>query len=151
MLSLLPAVSTDDHRAALGAHLRRLDASSRHRRFGGGVSDAGLDAYARGWNPTGAFALVDASGAWRGVVEILALAEGEAELALSIEAPYRGQGWGGRLLEAAACWGRARGMRRYTLTISTHNPAMAALARHVGALSEGPHASVAHWALGAAV
>lgn len=133
----------------LCAHLLRLDVQSRHRRFGCGLSAAGVAAYARRWSPMAAFALVDSAGAWRGVVEIIQIGEGRAELALSIEAEWRGQGWGRRLLGAAAQWGRRHEIGQYELVMATHNPAMQALASAIGARSHTPldGYSVALWAL----
>lgn len=149
-LTLDPITLSDASRQRLCAHLLRLDRESRWRRFGGGVSVGGLKAYSARWSPTAAFALVDDEGVWRGVVEIVGVKDGVAELALSIEPAHRGQGWGARLLARAGAWGVAHGMHHFVLTITTHNPAMRALAHKAGAqrwVYEGSGGSTAHWSL----
>jgi len=128
-------------RAAYRDHLLRLDAPSRNRRFGGGVSDTGLERHAAGWNPRFVAVAVDASGAWRGVVEVHG-ADAEAEIALSIEAPCRGLGWGRSAIALAQAWGARMGIPRLACTIATHNPSMVVLARgaggrRLGAVSDG--------------
>lgn len=149
-LTLQPILDLDASRGLLCAHLLRLDGESRARRFGGGISEAGLQAYCARWSPAAAFALVDAQGAWRGVVEIVAVAAGQAELALSIEEGHRGYGWGSRLLASAGRWGRGHGVEDFVLTIATHNPAMQALAHKAGAqrwVHDAWGASTAHWSV----
>lgn len=118
-------------RACYRDHLLRLDPLSRTRRFGGGVSDAGLERHAAGWAPRFVSVVVDASGAWRGVVEVHG-ADAEAEMALSIEAPYRGHGWGRAAIALAQAWGARVGIPRLACTIATHNPSMVTLARAAG-------------------
>ena len=134
MLELAFISLPSKHRAVFCQHLLRLDTAGRARRFGCAIAQAGIEVYVESWNPIAVFALVDEMGSWRGVVEIHPTEVGHAEIALSIESAYRGQGWGECLLNAATAWGRSKGLEGLDLTISTHNPQMTALARKAGAV-----------------
>lgn len=126
-------------RVAYRAHLGRLDPAARGRRFGAGVSDTGLDKHAAMWSPAQAWALVDHQGLWRGVVEVFDTVAGTAEAALSIEADWRGMGWGRRMLDRACAWCATHGITQVECALASHNPSMRQLAQSRGAVRQaGP-------------
>jgi GNAT superfamily N-acetyltransferase len=120
--------------SAYAEHLLRLDIPSRISRFGGGVSDLGLQAHAATWRPLAAWAVVDARGAWRGVVEAHGNGKLSVELALSLEKPWRGLGWGRRLLDTACAWSASAGLREVTCVLASHNPSMRHLVQESGGI-----------------
>jgi GNAT superfamily N-acetyltransferase len=85
-------------------HLLRLDAASRHSRFGGGVSD-----------------------------EFIANYIGEAEAALSIEAPWQSHGVGSVLLDRTLLAARNRGIKQLHMACLANNRRMQELARKFAA------------------
>jgi GNAT superfamily N-acetyltransferase len=114
-------------------HLLRLDADSRHSRFGGGVSDDfvrdyvgttfGLRAVVHGF-------FVD--GILRGAAELRTLGPAfarEAEAALSIEAPWQSHGVGSALLERTLLAARNRSIRKLHMACLANNRRMRELAR----------------------
>lgn len=125
------------------AHLLRLDAETRHQRFGTAVNDGFLENYARTTFGIGGlvYAYVE-HGEVRGAAELRGLEEIVAhtgEAAFSVEPGWRRQGIGaelfGRLITAA----RNRGIRTLYMTFLPGNHAMRALARHYEAdLDVGP-------------
>jgi GNAT superfamily N-acetyltransferase len=131
---------------AYAAHLLRLDTASRISRFGGGVSDLGLQAHAAHWRPLAAWSAIDASGMWRGVVEVHGNGTLSVELALSLEKPWRGVGWGRRLLDAACAWSASAGLREVTCVLASHNPSMRHLVQHAGGVRR-PVGGLETWSL----
>jgi GNAT superfamily N-acetyltransferase len=118
-------------------HLLRLEDAGRRSRFGCPTSDAFLRSY--GERVDGANALVLAcfvDGHMRGAVELRSLRDtwcGEAELAFSIEQPWRGQGIGKALMAAVVEAARARGIARLHLSCHALNRPMQAIAEGAGA------------------
>jgi GNAT superfamily N-acetyltransferase len=118
-------------------HLLRLDAESRHSRFGGGVSDDfirnyvgttfGLSAVVHGF-------LVD--GVLRGAAELRPLGPGfarEAEAALSIESDWQSHGVGSALLDRTLLAARNRGIKTLHMACLANNRRMQELARKFAA------------------
>jgi GNAT superfamily N-acetyltransferase len=114
-------------------HVLRLDAKSRHSRFGGGVSDAYIETYLN-------FSLADDAivhgcfidGALRGAAELRSLGSGrrhEAEAALSVEKPWQSHGVGSALLSRTLLAARNRGFRRLHMACLADNERMQQLAR----------------------
>ena len=118
-------------------HLLRLDADSRHSRFGGGVSDEfirnyvdttfGLSAVVHGF-------FVD--GVLRGAAELRPLGPAfarEAEAALSIEHAWQSHGVGSALLDRTLLAARNRGIKTLHMACLANNRRMQELARKFAA------------------
>jgi GNAT superfamily N-acetyltransferase len=118
-------------------HLLRLDAESRHSRFGNAVSDAfvhnyvdlslSLDAVIHGF-------FVD--GFLRGAAELRPLGvrfARQAEAALSVEKPWQSHGVGSALLERTLLAARNRGFRLLHMACLADNQRMQQLARKFAA------------------
>jgi GNAT superfamily N-acetyltransferase len=114
-------------------HLLRLDADSRTRRFGGGVSDD----YIRHYVDT--ITWVDAvvhgffvDGVLRGVAELRligATPTDQGEVAFSIETPWQSHGVGSALLERTLLAARNRGVAHLHMACLADNRRMQQLAR----------------------
>jgi GNAT superfamily N-acetyltransferase len=111
-------------------HLLRLDRQSRHARFGGTVSDEFVRYYVNG------SICIDAvlhgffiDGVLRGVAELRPVSSTEAEVALSIERAWWGQGVGSTLLAHTLLAARNRGMRRLHMICAGDNQRMHRVAR----------------------
>jgi GNAT superfamily N-acetyltransferase len=114
-------------------HLLRLDSESRHRRFGGGVSDAyirnyvtpsmWLDAIVHGF-------FVD--GTLRGAAELRPIGgrmSKQAEAAFSVEKDWQSHGVGSALLERTLLTARNRGVAHLHMACLSDNRRMQQLAR----------------------
>jgi GNAT superfamily N-acetyltransferase len=114
-------------------HLLRLDSTSRHSRFGGGVSDDfirnfvdlsfSLDAVVHGF-------FID--GVMRGAAELRQLGgrfPGQAEAAISVEKPWQSHGVGSALLRRTLLAARNRGYRQLHMACLAENRRMQQLAR----------------------
>jgi len=118
-------------------HLLRLDAESRTRRFGGGVSDDCIRGYVEPsmWLDTiihGFF--VD--GVLRGAAELRPLGGAlgkEAEAALSVETEWQSHGVGSALLERTLLTARNRGITHLHMACLADNRRMQQLARKFAA------------------
>jgi GNAT superfamily N-acetyltransferase len=114
-------------------HLLRLDADSRHSRFGGGVSDDFIRNYVGTTFGLGAVVhgfFVD--GMLRGAAELRMLGPAfarEAEAALSIEASWQSHGVGSALLERTLLAARNRSIRKLHMACLANNRRMRELAR----------------------
>ncbi len=119
-------------RSLFAAHLKRLSGDDRRFRFADAVvSDARIDAYVAGIADDDIVLGGFVAGAVAGAVHV-GLADGLAEIGVSVEAAHRGRGLGGALFTHAVRWARNRGaVRLYTLC-QADNRAMAALARRQG-------------------
>jgi GNAT superfamily N-acetyltransferase len=113
-------------------HLLRLDAESRHRRFGGGVSDA----YIRNYVDTAMWldAIVHGffvNGKLRGAAELRATGgrfSKEAEAAFSVESEWQSHGVGSALLERTLLTARNRGIAHLHMACIADNRRMQQLA-----------------------
>ncbi len=118
--------------AAFREHLLRLDADTRHSRFGMGASDQFVGDYAER-----CFALVGVTfgyfedGMIRGAAELRDMGHDgqDGEAAFSIENGWRGRGLGTALFKRVIRAARNRRMKRLYASCLTHNRAMQALAR----------------------
>jgi GNAT superfamily N-acetyltransferase len=114
-------------------HLLRLDPESRHRRFGGGVSDA----YVRNYVDTTMWldAIVHGffvDGTLRGAAELRAVGgrfSNEAEAAFSVEGDWQSHGVGSALLERTLLTARNRGISHLQMACLADNRRMQQLAR----------------------
>lgn len=122
-------------------HLLRLDADSRHSRFGGAVSADFLERYAErcfgaedvlyGYIEDG---VVRGAGELRGIGHNLPLGfGGSAEAAFSVESKWRGKGIGAALMGRIVRAARNRRADTLYMTCLTSNQAMLALARKFSA------------------
>src|ERR1700722_10750743 len=113
-------------------HLLRLDATSRHSRFGGGVSDdfirnfvdlsLSLDAVVHGF-------FID--GVMRGAAELRQLGggfPGQAEAAISVEKPWQSHGVGSALIRCTLLAARNRNFRLLHMACLAENRRMQQLA-----------------------
>lgn len=114
-------------------HLLRLDAESRQRRFGGGVSDDFIRRYAESGRGFGAvihgFFIDDTL---RGCGELRLSSSPftrEAEAAFSIEKPWQSHGVGSVLLERTLLAARNRGVKSLCMHCLADNKRMQQLAR----------------------
>ena len=118
-------------------HLLRLDADSRHSRFGGGVADEFIRDYVGTTLGLGAVVhgfFVD--GMLRGAAELRLLGPAfarEAEAALSIEGPWQSHGVGSALLDRTLLAARNRGIRKLHMACLANNRRMQELARKFAA------------------
>jgi GNAT superfamily N-acetyltransferase len=114
-------------------HMLRLDATSRHARFGGGVSDefirnyvelsVSLDSVVHGF-------FLD--GVMRGAAELRQLGTRyprQAEAAISVEKPWQSHGVGSALLRRTLLTARNRGFRLLHMACLAENRRMQQLAR----------------------
>ena len=117
---------------AYRAHLKRLDADSRHARFGGGVSDHFIDQHvdASLRMDTLLFGAFD-DGRLIGAGELRLLFGAwpmAAEAAFSVERPYQDHGLGDALMGRVVAAARNRGILRLTMSCLSHNERMRHLA-----------------------
>lgn len=115
-------------------HLLRLDAEDRRLRFLRTLDDGAVARFVEGLEPAANRVLVftDAALEVRGAVLISLLPDGGAELAFSIERPWRRRGLGRDLAARALLWLRNRGIARAQIFCAAENLAMRHLARHAG-------------------
>lgn len=123
------------HAAAITRHLLRLDPEDRRLRFGRAMRDEAIDTYVGGID----FARDRVFGIFGDGLELAAVAhlamdvaEGEAELGLSVDAPLRGRGYGMALLRRAVLHASNRGYRALLMHCLAENAAMLHLARKAG-------------------
>lgn len=140
------------HRPAILAHLERLSRDDRYQRFGGAVTDDALMRYVDLLD----FQRDAAVGVFLGDALIafahVAMADGPtgrtAEIALSVDSPYRGQRLGARLLERAIREAAARGAEAVVMHFTDGSESLARLARGAGmAIHRGPGGEFAYRAL----
>jgi len=118
-------------------HLLRLDADSRHSRFGGGVSDEFIRNYVS--TTFGLSAVVHGffvDGVLRGAAELRPLGPAfvrEAEAALSIEGDWQSHGVGSALLGRTLLAARNRGIKTLHMACLANNRRMQELARKFAA------------------
>jgi GNAT superfamily N-acetyltransferase len=115
-------------------HLLRLDRLSRHARFGGTVSDEFVRYYVNGSICIDAVLhgfLID--GVLRGMAELRPVSSTEAEVALSVERAWWGQGVGSTLTAHTLLAARNRGMRRLHMICAADNQRVHRLARKLDA------------------
>jgi GNAT superfamily N-acetyltransferase len=118
-------------------HLLRLDQSSRHSRFGGGVSDEFIRNYVT--TTFGLSAVVHGffvDGELRGAAELRPLGPAfacEAEAAFSIETPWQSHGVGSALLDRTLLAARNRGLKTLHMACLANNRRMQELARKFAA------------------
>ena len=122
---------------ALAEHLRRLDGTSRRRRFGLAVGDGFIDRYARGIDWQRAFVLgYFEGGTLRGAVEAAWPAadwlDGAAEIAVQIEAGWRRRGIASALVKAALRRARGRGITGIFFTALAENEPLRRLVGRLG-------------------
>lgn len=124
-------------RARLSDHLLRLASDDRRLRFGGGVSDARIAQYCAGFDwLTGIVIAYFVDDEVRGVGELCRvgtpLAQ-RAELALSVESAYQGQGVGTLLFRRLMTAARNRSVRDVRMICLAENAKMRAIAGKFGA------------------
>jgi len=114
-------------------HLLRLDPTSRHNRFGGGVSDDFIQRFVElpmaMDTVTHGFFL---NGVMRGAAELRALGVSvprQAEAAISVEKPWQSHGVGSALLRRTLLTARNRGYRLLHMACLADNRRMQQLAR----------------------
>jgi GNAT superfamily N-acetyltransferase len=118
-------------------HLLRLDAESRHSRFGGGVAEEFIRSYVG--TTFGLSAVVHGffvDGVLRGAAELRPLGPAfarEAEAALSIESDWQSHGVGSVLLDRTLLTARNRGIKRLHMACLANNRRMQELARKFAA------------------
>lgn len=120
-------------RAALRRHFLALAAEDRRLRFGIPLNDFAICSYASGidFERDRVFGVYDDDLHLLGAAH-LALAEGHAELGISVLAGHRGRGFGGALLGRAHMHARNRGERALFMHCLAENGAMMHLARKRG-------------------
>lgn len=115
--------------------LQRLDLQARLERFGHDMGDAELESYARTsltTSPAVFGALID--GSLAGVAEITRFASDDsAMLAFAVDAEWRRQGIGCRVLLAALEWADTQGMTSVQLQCTRTNWAVRQIARKANA------------------
>jgi GNAT superfamily N-acetyltransferase len=115
-------------------HLLRLDADSRHNRFGGAVSDDYIRAYVERSFPHGVIHGIFIEGVLRGAAELQPLARpGSGEAAISIEKPWQSHGIGSVLLARTLLSARNRSIKFLRMACLADNRRMQELARKFSA------------------
>ena len=118
-------------------HLLRLDASSRHNRFGAGVSDDFIRNYVKTMFGLGAVVHgYFSEGILRGAAELRPLGPAfgrEAEAAFSIEPDWQSHGIGSALLDRTLLAARNRGIKTLHMACLANNRRMQELARKFAA------------------
>lgn len=118
-------------------HLLRLDAESRHSRFGGAVADEFIENYVA--TTAGLHTVVHGfflDGAMRGAAELRPLGPAftrEAEVAFSIETSWQSIGVGSALLERTLLTARNRGIKSLHMACLANNQRMQDLAKKFAA------------------
>ncbi|MCV2882170.1 GNAT family N-acetyltransferase [Actibacterium sp. XHP0104] len=124
-------------KAAVLAHLLRLDAEDRYMRFFAGITDNGIRRYVDGIDWKASVLIGHFSGARMvGLAELLPSGprwQRGMELAVSVEPHWRGRGLGRHLCESALEKARARHMRCVRLLVLHENTAMLRMVRAMGA------------------
>jgi GNAT superfamily N-acetyltransferase len=119
------------------SHLRRLDPEGRRTRFGAYVTNDALRRFVD--DAASSHAIVHAAVVGetaRGISEVRSVPgawPSTAEVAISVEAPFRGLGFGRGLMGRAVTTARNRGLHRLVLVCSVSNTAMRRLAAEFGA------------------
>jgi len=131
---------------ALKAHHARLDGDDRYLRFGHHLSDTALERYLDGidWADCILMGHID-GGRLRAVVEIVPLSDGwerTAELALTVEKPWRGQGLGTELCRRALVLACNRHIREVAMICLAENVRMQRLAAKLDARVLSRHGEV---------
>lgn len=115
------------------AHLKRLDADARHRRFGHDVSDSYIEDYAGGVVAPGNLAFgYFLDGDLRALAELKRTADGPsatAEAAFSVERDFTNRGLASMLMGNVIRSARNRGVRHLLLYCMADNAKMQAIAR----------------------
>ncbi|NBQ86795.1 MAG: GNAT family N-acetyltransferase [Betaproteobacteria bacterium] len=132
----------ENDRAAIAAHLRALDPHDRYLRFGLAMRDEQLQTYVEGID----FGRDDVFGIFNRHLRLVAMAhlaraaDAEmlacAEFGVSVDATYRGRGYGDLLFARAITHGRNHGVQLLFIHALSENAAMLHMARKAGALLE---------------
>ena len=125
---------TEADRPLIAGHLLRLDESDRKLRFGSPLTDAAIVTHVDRLDLSRGHHLGYFQGAeFAGLAELFAETDTtRCEIALSVDAPARHRGIGGRLLARAQRIAATLGYRHVDLFICTRNAAMRHLARAQG-------------------
>jgi ribosomal protein S18 acetylase RimI-like enzyme len=118
--------------SALGAHWLRLGPESRRQRFNGMVTDDGIREMAA-TNHAEVILAIDIDGRPRATLEIFLDGGRHAEIAISVEDPYQGMGYGRRLLDEGLERAAALGVETAELYFARGNTGIIRLALGVGA------------------
>lgn len=115
----------------LTAHLLGLEPAGRRLRFLHAVSDEGIRRFCATSRPTAILSAVEADRVI-GLCELHASGT-EAEIAISVDAAWRGRGVGGALFSAALEEARTQGLRDITVVFDRENAAVRHLCLRHGA------------------
>lgn len=118
--------------SALGAHWLRLGPESRRRRFNGMVSDEGLRERAAN-SQAEVILAIDIDDRPRAILEIFPTQAKHAEIAISVEDPYQGLGYGRALLDAGLTHAAELGAETAELHFARGNASIIRLALGAGA------------------
>ena len=118
-------------------HLLRLEAEDRACRFGAALGDDELRAYWEriDWART-LMVGCEVGGELRAIGELKMIGDGwgpVAEVAITVEGPFQGQGIGGELLRRLATLARNRGVRALCTVCLARNRRVQRMVRHLGA------------------
>jgi RimJ/RimL family protein N-acetyltransferase len=95
-----------------------------------------VEARARSLTLEGSF-VAEANGEIVGMLHVERSRFGFGELGMAVARPWRGQGVGTALLEAAIEWAREEGLHKLSLSVFPHNASAIALYRRFGFVEEG--------------
>jgi GNAT superfamily N-acetyltransferase len=131
---------------AISQHFRELDAADRRMRFCATLNDEALDRHVDGmWSQTGLVLAAHDGPLWSGplrragpirALAELSIAEGEAELGISVESVLRRRGVATYLVQTAARLLAPRGVRSIRASTLPDNASFLALARKCDAVVE---------------
>ncbi|WP_170151154.1 GNAT family N-acetyltransferase [Sulfitobacter guttiformis] len=118
-------------RNVLLGHYRRLSNASRRLRFMGGVNTKALEMIAKASVPDLILG-IKRDGAYRAVLELFVLDSTHAEVGLSVEDAYQGQGFGRALFQRGITEARLRDMETIELSFLPSNVAIRKLCVEAG-------------------
>lgn len=124
--------SLPEIRTTLASHWARLGVRSRRLRFLGTPDESFFPRFAARLNPLFVIG-IRIDGKVRGVCEAHMLPSNHAEIAISIEDAWQGQGYGRQLFEAGLEKAAEAGVETVDLFFSEENRSIAHLARSLGA------------------
>ena len=120
-----------DWRRALATHYKRLGRNSRQRRFMAALPDRTLQLIAERARPDIVLG-VEAEGRIVGVLELFAADDAHAEIGISVEDAYQGQGFGKALFLDGLAAAERLGVRTADLFFASENHGIRALVNAAG-------------------
>lgn len=123
---------TSNDKQLLLAHLHALSASDKYLRFGYPITPEQIDKYVeRSYELEKSqwFGMHDEDGTIVASVHAVMVTSTKAEMGLTVDQKYRGQGFGQLLFDRGLCWSRSAGAKQIYMQCLTENKAIQHIAR----------------------